>query len=444
MNLLKLMFVMFIGMIGLGCVSQQAHDRTIEELEMTSQHSAQEVERLQQLVEQEQTEVSQLKNEKQKFEEIANIHEMKVNELQEGKQAFEEMLRTKEAAVKQLQKDKRAFEETLSAKDTVVAQLQEDKQSFEERLRTKDATVVHLQEANKELEAVIEVQEQIKEQQVEALKHELEALYAQVDGAEHISGAEHVNMSVPFDKDQVDFDDFTQIFQNVRSALAAQMHDFSQLRSQNGQLEEEINQLEARLQHMERLKRELELVRAARETQESKLAKVKREVQEVSKEIARITKALEEKFGKSLVVTRHQDRLVLTMLGHVLFESGKAQLTPLGLDIMKQVGEVLATLPNKNIQVEGHTDNNPIYGRLQHQYPTNWELSTARATTVLRYLIEQTGMNPKDFSATGYAETRPAVANDSDEGRAQNRRVEIVLYPEHTVQNNKVIATLTR
>jgi len=423
MNLLKPMFVMFIGMMFLGCVSQQTHDRTIEELEMTSQHSAQEMERLQQLVEQEQIEVSQLQKKNQEFEEIVSIHEMKVNELQEEKQAFAETLRTKDAAVVQLQEDKRAFEETL---------------------RTKDETVDQLQEANKELEAVIDVQEQIKEQQVEALKIEFETLYAQVDGLGHMSDAGHVNTSAPFGRDLVDFDDFTKVFQNVRAALASQMRDFSKLREQNGQLEEGINQLEARLQHIERLKQELERVRTARESQEAKLAKVKHEVQAVSKEIDRITKALEEKFGKSLMVTQHQDRLVLTMLGHVLFQSGEAQLTPLGLDIMKQVGEVLAPLPNKNIQVEGHTDNNPIYGRLRQQYPTNWELSTARATTVLRYLIEQTGMNPKDFSATGYAETRPAVPNDSDEGRAQNRRVEIVLYPEHPPEDNNVVATLNR
>lgn len=381
MNLLKPMFVMCIGMLCIGCVSQQAHDRSIEELEMTSQHSAQEVERLQQLVEQEQIEVSQLQKEKQTFEEI------------------------------------------VGAKNTAMAQLHE---------------------ANKELEAVVDVQEQIKEQQVEALKHELEALYAQVDGLGNMSVAGHVSTNAPFDGDPVDFDDFTQVFQNVRSALASQVRGFSQLRAQNGQLEEEISELEARLQHVERLKQELEHVRAAREDQEIKLAKVKHEVQAVSREIDRITKALEEQFGKSLVVTQHRDRLVLTMLGHVLFESGKAQLTPLGLDIMQQVGEVLAPLPNKSIQVEGHTDNNPIYGRLQHQYPTNWELSTARATTVLRYLIEQTGMNPKEFSATGYAETRPAVPNDSDAGRARNRRVEIVLYPEHIAQSDNVVATLTR
>ncbi len=205
-----------------------------------------------------------------------------------------------------------------------------------------------------------------------------------------------------------------------------------------------MQKLEARLRNVERLKRELVQVQSAREAQEAQLARVRGEVQTVAREIDRITKALEDKFGKSLVVTQHQDRLVLTMLGQILFASGDAHLTPLGLDIMKQIGEVLATLPNKSIQVEGHTDNDPILGRLQQRYPTNWELSTARATTVLRYLIEQTGMNPQDFSATGYADTRPAVTNNSKEGRAQNRRVEIVLYPEHINEDHKTVAALTR
>ena len=110
---------------------------------------------------------------------------------------------------------------------------------------------------------------------------------------------------------------------------------------------------------------------------------------------------------------------------------------------MKQVGQVLASLPEKYIQVEGHTDNNPIYGQLQKRYPTNWELSTARATTVLRYLIEQSGMNREHFSATGYADTQPVKSNETEEGRAQNRRVEIVLYPEKIRLESEKVATLT-
>ncbi len=359
MNTIKILCVMLMCTLVLGCLSQQTHERAIEELELTNETSAQEVERLQQVAQE------------------------------------------------------------------------------------REAAVVQLQEANKDLEAEIDVQEQVKERNLNGYKQELRELYSQVNDLVSVSGAKPVNLS-GFEGDEVDFDDIGQAFRNIRSTLASQIDEFSQLRSQNDQLEEALQKLEARLRNVERLKKELELVRADREKQEAKLATVRHEVQTVGREIDRITKALEDKFGKSLVVTQHQDRLVLTMLGQILFKSGQAQLTPLGLDIMKQVGEVLATLPNKNVQVEGHTDNNPIYGRLQQQYPTNWELSTARATTVLRFLIEQTGMNPQDFSAAGYAETRPAVENSSAEGRAQNRRVEIVLYPERVTPNNKTVATLTQ
>ena len=379
MNAMKLMFVMFMCTMVLGCLSQQAHERAIEELEMTQQNTAQEVERLNQVVQE---------------------------------------------------------------REATVARLEEEKRDLEETLRGKDATVVQLQKGKKELEAAVEVERQDKDKHLEAIKKELQSLYAQLADLGVIPGDLSSNFTIDLDDDSLDFEDLAHAFGNVRSTLVSHMTDFSKLRSQNDQLEEEMQELEARLRHVAQLKEELEQVRADREAQVAKLAKVKREVQTVGQEIDRITRALEEKFGKSLVVTQHQDRLVLTMLGQVLFESGKSQLTPLGLDIMKQVGEVLATLPNKNIQVEGHTDNNPIYGRLQHQYPTNWELSTARATTVLRYLIEQTGMNPKDFGATGYADTRPAVPNDTEEGRAQNRRVEIVLYPEKLQHEAKTVATL--
>jgi chemotaxis protein MotB len=374
MYTMKFMCVLVMGTMLPGCLSQQAHERAMEELVMTHQNSAQEVERLKQVVQE---------------------------------------------------------------KGVTVAQL-------EGTLDEKAQTVAQLQEANKDLEATVEVQEQIKEKNLGALKQELQALYSQVTGLGKLSGATPASYGVGMNEDGVDFDDLAQAFRNVRSTLASQLSDFSQLRTQNEQLEEEMQKLEARLRHVEQLKNELEEVRAAREAQEAQLARVRGEVQTVGRVIDRITKALEEKFGKSLMVTQHQDRLVLTMLGQILFDSGEADLTPMGLDIMKQVGEVLATLPNKNIQVEGHTDNNPIYGRLQQRYPTNWELSTARATTVLRFLIEQTGMNPQDFSATGYADTRPAVANDSEEGQAQNRRVEIVLYPERVVQDNKTVATLAK
>jgi chemotaxis protein MotB len=300
-----------------------------------------------------------------------------------------------------------------------------------------------LEEKQAELEHTVEVQDQLKEQQLGAVKQELEALYAQVQGLANKSGKNSVINPI-FGVEPLDFDDLTAALKKVRSSLDSQLGDVSQLWEKNGHLEKELSALEARLKEVERLKKELEQVRRAREIQEAQLAKVKHEVLTVGEEIERITNALEEKFGRSLVVTQHHDRLVLTLLGQVLFASGEAELTPLGLNIMKQVGQVLVTFPEKYIQVEGHTDNNPIFGQLQRQYPTNWELSTARATTVLRYLIEQTGMDPKHFSASGYADTRPVQANETEEGRAKNRRVEIVLFPERVIEDREKVATLAK
>lgn len=335
------------------------------------------------------------------------------------------------------QSHERALQEYQESQESTALELERLKQAVEE----KQTEVMQLQETKVALEHTVEVQDQIKEEQLAAVQQEVETLYTQI---RKLGNAEGVgSLSDPlFRGEPVDFHDLRAALTKIRSGLDGQIGRVSLLREENSLLEKELSALEARLKEVERLKYELELVRKAREVQEAQLAKVKNEVLTVGEEIDRITKALEDKFGKSLVVTQHHDRLVLTMLGQVLFESGEADLTSLGLKIMKQVGQVLATLPGKSIQVEGHTDNHRIYGQLQKQYSTNWELSTARATTVLRYLIEQTGMDPNQFSATGYADRRPVMTNETEEGRAQNRRVEIVLYPERVVQENETVATL--
>ncbi|WNM61434.1 OmpA family protein [Candidatus Nitrospira neomarina] len=337
------------------------------------------------------------------------------------------------------QSHERALQEYEKNHESTIAELERLQQAVEE----KQTEVLQLQDTKTALEHTVEVQDQMKEEQLAAVQQEVEALYTQIRKLVNSEGGGSLTDPL-FGGEPLDFHDLAAALTKVRSGLDGQISQMSHLREQNGQLEKELSALEARLKEVERLKHELELVRKAREAQEAQLEKVKYEVLTVGEEIDRITKALEDKFGNSLVVTQHHDRLVLTMLGQVLFESGEADLTPLGLRIMKQVGQVLATVPGKNIQVEGHTDNHRIYGQLQKQYPTNWELSTARATTVLRYLIEQTGMDPKQFSATGYADMRPVMTNETEEGRAQNRRVEIVLYPERVIQGNETVATLAQ
>jgi chemotaxis protein MotB len=116
--------------------------------------------------------------------------------------------------------------------------------------------------------------------------------------------------------------------------------------------------------------------------------------------------------------------LLLRFTDTVLFDLGKAVLRPDSRKLLAGLVKFIAPIPNQII-VEGSTDDIPL--RENAEYPTNWELSTARATTVVRYLVEEMGLEPQRLSAAGYGEYRPVLPNTSDSNRAQNRRVDIVI-----------------
>jgi chemotaxis protein MotB len=125
----------------------------------------------------------------------------------------------------------------------------------------------------------------------------------------------------------------------------------------------------------------------------------------------------------SVAVTRVHDDVVIRLSDHLLFPSASAQLQPAAMPLLSVVAEVIRGLPNQ-VRVEGHTDDVPV---ATDRYPTNWELSSARATAVLRYLLEQGRISPGRIFAAGYAEFRPVASNRTPEGRALNRRADIVL-----------------
>jgi len=120
-----------------------------------------------------------------------------------------------------------------------------------------------------------------------------------------------------------------------------------------------------------------------------------------------------------------RNRMVVELPEGILFDSGRAGLKERGQETLAEVAGVLAQIENRSFQIAGHTDNVPIRNR---RFRNNWELSTRRAVTVTRYLISQ-GVPANRVSAAGYADTEPTASNDTPEGRAQNRRIEIVLLP---------------
>jgi len=128
-------------------------------------------------------------------------------------------------------------------------------------------------------------------------------------------------------------------------------------------------------------------------------------------------------------VERLRGQLKVDLIDEILFDSGEAELNPAGTGVLLKVGGVLKKTQGRTIVVQGHTDNVQIVGKLAEEYPTNWELSAARAVNVVRFLQDDVGINPEQLSAAGFAEYRPSAENSTAEGRQQNRRIEIVLAP---------------
>jgi chemotaxis protein MotB len=122
-------------------------------------------------------------------------------------------------------------------------------------------------------------------------------------------------------------------------------------------------------------------------------------------------------------------RLRVGLVDKILFDSGEAEISRRGDEVLARVGAVLAAIDDKQIQVSGHTDRTPISDKLTAQFPTNWELSTARAINVVRFLSEKAGVPPQRLVASGYGEYHPIANNKTAAGRAKNRRIEILLTP---------------
>jgi len=239
----------------------------------------------------------------------------------------------------------------------------------------------------------------------------------------------------------------------------------SQARSQLTEAEQKISGLESRLKDSETgaeaLKSQLDQSRAEAE----KAKKLSLELEQAKAELAKLQdlsasekKVLEQKLAdqqlqmekfkatteqadtrleeslkkeladKDVQISRLKDQLKITVASEILFPSGSAELSQEGVDVLRKVAKA-ANKSTDEVRVEGHTDSDPIAPVLAQYYPTNWELSTARAAVAVRTL-EATGMVPASrLSAVGYGDSRPVGPNETAEGKAKNRRVEIVFTP---------------
>jgi chemotaxis protein MotB len=214
--------------------------------------------------------------------------------------------------------------------------------------------------------------------------------------------------------------------------IAAQKNEAEALQRQIGELSDRASASEKRVGEVSSQKED-EIRRLATEKDEEirRLSALKdEEIRRLRGTYDNMVKSLESEIAKGEIkVKQIQDRLSVQMVEKILFDSGKTEIKPQGREILTKVATVLASVKDKQIRIEGYTDSQPITGSLQKQFPTNWELSTQRATTVVRFLQDKGNLDGKVLSAVGYGEFRPIAGNDTNEGRAENRRIEIVLTP---------------
>jgi chemotaxis protein MotB len=206
------------------------------------------------------------------------------------------------------------------------------------------------------------------------------------------------------------------------------------LEQQDADKQREIDRL---LAEGERLQGELATLLKDRSRLRESTAELKEALAELARRKAEADRRVAEfrnllaKFKKLIDAGKLQvkiidGRMVLALPTDVLFDSGSAKLSKAGLEAVTEVAAVLKTIKQRRFQVEGHTDTVPIRTA---RFPSNWELSQARALGVVKAMVAG-GMNPLSLSAAGYGEYHPVATNDTEIGKAQNRRIEIVLVPD--------------
>lgn len=235
------------------------------------------------------------------------------------------------------------------------------------------------------------------------------------------------------DRLQSDYDATKTSLENLKASYDALEKNSSTAIAENSKRNRELlAQLETKEQALAAENARLEALKKELEDRSQRVAELERVI--ASKDAAMtnlknaISKALTNFEGKGLTVEQRNGKVYVSMENKLLFESGSWAVGANGREAVKQLGNVLAENPDIAILIEGHTDNVPYTG--SGQLSGNWDLSTKRATAIVNILRENSAINPENLTAAGRGEYAPIASNDTAEGKAKNRRIEVILTPK--------------
>ncbi len=207
----------------------------------------------------------------------------------------------------------------------------------------------------------------------------------------------------------------------------------TELKEQNTSLQQQVTELEseqqqqqkAHEQEVKQLQRDYaDKLRSAESMAEGEKLSMRNEMASMRRELSQV---LSE---KEALIKQVNDLTVIDLNQTLLFASGGVELTPEGKGVVRELASALVGYPGYHVRIEGHTDNLPLNEELKAQFISNWELSAMRASNVAKYLVYGLGSDKKHISIAGFADTRPVADNSTPQGRAENRRVRVVVFKE--------------
>ena len=211
----------------------------------------------------------------------------------------------------------------------------------------------------------------------------------------------------------------TSTFDEKQAELAACQKQAKQTQGDLDACNSARNELDTKLTAANQ---ELGVFRQAAEARQRKLDELQNQEKQLRE---RLSKELTD---KNVEIEQLRGQLSVRMLDKIVFKSGSANILPQGMEVLDKLADAIKDSTD-TIRVEGHTDDTPISDKLKAKYPSNWELSAARASAVARYFETKHFINPKRLESLGFSMYHPVAPNDSDENKQRNRRVEIVLKP---------------
>jgi chemotaxis protein MotB len=248
---------------------------------------------------------------------------------------------------------------------------------------------------------------------------------------------------------KAEFDKLKADYEKLQANCAATEKSLKTLQASYNALEKDSNEaLTANINKNRELLAQLEAKEKAMAAEQARLNKLKADLEASSKRLSELEayiaakdatmkklketllKSLKAFDGKGLTVYEKDGKVYVSMENKLLFQTGSWAVNSEGKTAVVEVGKVLAQNPELSVLIEGHTDDDKITGNLGGGIENNWDLSTKRATAIVNILSENKGINKQNLTAAGRGEFAPLMSNDTQEGKAKNRRIEIILTPK--------------